>query len=839
MEKVDLPLQGLLEQRARSFADARNRGDAAAKAAAKEIISVKVYYEGSFEPVAALGFQLHEDVEGVASGALTPDQIRKLAAVASVRMVMLPPKAGQLLDKSVPEILANQAWAVAAASGDLTANKGRGVLVAVIDSGIDVFHGAFRHADGTTRIRFLWDQTFRFNAAGQPLDSQGQALTGPDIPLDEAGAPLTTARTPVALHPAFPAALNYGAEFTAAQINAALTAHPDGENLPRSLRDEPSQGGTHHGTHVAGIAAGNGAMNDKCTAPGTYIGVAPEADLVIVKTGFTDRQIQRVPDAVRYCFNIANLLSPATGDKKACVVNISIGGHFGPHNGLEEDCRTFDTLTAGILGIGRAIVFGAGNDRNKDLHAAFTIAPGGTRTLRVNLTKNDAKLFSCFASYNENTQLTCRIRLPASGAARQGSARDVRLSNAAEVVADHNLQVFGHLQAPADLDRHFVTQVTRPNSAIIETGVWELELAVPAAAANPAHVHVWNYAPAGWDATMLPNAGEPQSPTDADRDVKRPPDWIRATLTNYGACRSAISVAAYNAEETDTPLAPFSGQGPSPNELDFGLYNPAHALAKPDIAAPGMAIDAPRGMARRCCLECDCCVDRYVAEQGTSMAAPHVTGVVALMLAQNPRLTAAEIKTMLRANVRPPPPGPAGGPPAAEVWGAGKVDALDSVAAAIAAIRGRLPEEVLAPLPQPLPAPARPLSIPERLQDWTRAFGERPAWNLFAALVSLHVDEVKRLIDTNWRVGTVWQRYGGPRLVRSLVLAPAPQDPPVPAALGGPEPRELFRRLAVILLRYGSPALKADIEAYRPLLDALPGASWDELDSLASAGPVP
>src|SRR4029077_6852519 len=75
--------------------------------------------------------------------------------------------------------------------------------------------------------------------------------------------------------------------------------------------------------------------------------------------------------------------------------------------------------------------------------------------------------------------------------------------------------------------------------------------------------------------------------------------------------------------------------------------------AKPEIAAPGVGIDAPKGNARKtCCLESECCVDRYSAFEGTSQAAPHIAGVIALMLAQNKRLTNAEIEQTLRTTAR-------------------------------------------------------------------------------------------------------------------------------------------------------------------------------------------
>ena len=114
-------------------------------------------------------------------------------------------------------------------------------MVGVVDTGIDIFHHAFRNTDGTTRILSLWDQTLTAQAGEAP-----------------------------------PAGFTFGVEFTAATINAALTSGAS------SFRSTDTDG---HGSHVAGIAAGNGSASGNCHGTGYYIGVAPAADLVILESG--------------------------------------------------------------------------------------------------------------------------------------------------------------------------------------------------------------------------------------------------------------------------------------------------------------------------------------------------------------------------------------------------------------------------------------------------------------------------------------------------------------------------------------------------------------------------
>ena len=109
---------------------------------------------------------------------------------------------------------------------------GKGVLIGIVDSGIDYENPDFRNEDGTTRILALWDQTIQ---NGKP-----------------------------------PEGYHIGTEFTSSeQINEALHM----EVREERYRIVPSRDTSGHGTAVAGIAAGNGRGSKN----GKYRGVAPEA----------------------------------------------------------------------------------------------------------------------------------------------------------------------------------------------------------------------------------------------------------------------------------------------------------------------------------------------------------------------------------------------------------------------------------------------------------------------------------------------------------------------------------------------------------------------------------
>src|SRR5207245_2882962 len=113
---------------------------------------------------------------------------------------------------------------------------------------------------------------------------------------------------------------------------------------------------TGHGTHVLGIAGGDGSQTGGSVPAFTYVGMAPKADLVMVKTNFYDSSIL---DGVKYCFDLAT----ARGEN--AVVNLSLGTQFGPHDGTSD----FESGLAMLTGLGRIITKSAGNDRGSARHA--------------------------------------------------------------------------------------------------------------------------------------------------------------------------------------------------------------------------------------------------------------------------------------------------------------------------------------------------------------------------------------------------------------------------------------------------------------------------------------
>lgn len=190
---------------------------------------------------------------------------------------------------------------------------GDGVLVAVLDSGIDYFHPDFRREDGSTRIRYLWDQ-----ALGQVYDED--------------------------------------------DINEALAA----PNRQTALSIVPSVDVSGHGTAVAGIAAGNGRGSNEQNR-----GVAYGSPLLVVKLGPSGRD--GFPGTVQLMRAVDFAVRKAQELSMPVAINISFGNTYGSHDGTSL-VETF--LNAAAAQGRNVIVAGTGNEGAAGGHAAGTLVMG-------------------------------------------------------------------------------------------------------------------------------------------------------------------------------------------------------------------------------------------------------------------------------------------------------------------------------------------------------------------------------------------------------------------------------------------------------------------------------
>lgn len=223
--------------------------------------------------------------------------------------------------------------------------RGQGVLIGIIDTGIDYTNPIFSYADNTTRIISIWDQTIN---SGNP-----------------------------------PPGMLYGTEYTREQINEALRSDD-----PLSV--VPSTDDNGHGTMIAGIAGGNAVPESN------FYGVAPDAEFAVVKLKPAKRFLKRfffIPeDAV--CFQETDIMqgllylnSLSLRLQRPIVICIALGSSQGAHDGL----GTLSMLTSVLAttpGIG--IIIAAGNEGNARRHYSGRInATTGYDTVELNVAENE------------------------------------------------------------------------------------------------------------------------------------------------------------------------------------------------------------------------------------------------------------------------------------------------------------------------------------------------------------------------------------------------------------------------------------------------------------------
>lgn len=221
--------------------------------------------------------------------------------------------------------------------------SGKGILLAVIDSGIDYTNRNFRNADGSTRILALWDQTVSPDAEKGFFPPEGFVT---------------------------------GTEFTREQINVALR---EADPL-RQYELVPSRDSSGHGTAVAGIAAGAAANVTGGTANNNYEGVAPESELLIVKLG-TPRE-NSFPRTTEMMRAVTYVVRKAQSLNRPVAINLSFGNTYGAHDGSSLLERFLDNAAE----IGRTVIcVGSGNEGASAGHREGRVNVGETAATELSV----------------------------------------------------------------------------------------------------------------------------------------------------------------------------------------------------------------------------------------------------------------------------------------------------------------------------------------------------------------------------------------------------------------------------------------------------------------------
>ncbi|MBB5788967.1 S8 family serine peptidase [Jiangella mangrovi] len=404
-----------------------------------------------------------------------------------------------------------------------------------------------------------------------------------------------------------PEPYGYGRVHDRAAVDAALrTGDPyDALGYHPAVAD---RGGGTHGTHVAAIATG----------------VAPGAELVFVH--LADRGtggLATLGDSVRLLEAVDFVRR--TAGRRPWVVNLSVGRHGGPHDGRTLFELALDELLRATTGA--LVVQSAGNYFRARAHAAGTVAPGATRTLTFRTRPGDPSRNELEIWYDGGDRFDVRLTPPG-----RAPGPWVRLGEQVPVRADGDTvgRLYHRAADPNNHDR----QVDAFLEATAPAGDWTVSLR--AAHVRDGRFHAW---------LERDDRCAPCQPRFVPADVEP-----TGTIGTIATGRLPLVVGAYDARDPAAPLAPFSSTGPTRD-----------GRGKPDLVAPGVGVlsarSAPAGSHRS--------PGALTRKSGTSMAAPHVTGAVALCLqATGGRLGAVELRRLVLDAVRPAPraspPGRAG-----------------------------------------------------------------------------------------------------------------------------------------------------------------------------------
>lgn len=444
--------------------------------------------------------------------------------------------------------------------------SGKGVVVGIIDYGADFAHVDFVHPDGTSRFIAIWDQTNDQNTRK-------------------------------------PRPFNYGRVFYREEINAALASPTPYKTLGYHPGKSDPKGGSH-GSHVMGIAVGNGRSGAR--------GVAPEADIIFVHISSKDvSPTMNLGDSVRLLEAIDFIQQ--TAGEKPLAINISVGRHGGSHDGMSLVEMGMDNFLSGRANT--CICQSAGNYYEAGAHTSGIVQPGRKTTLafqidQADVTPNEIEIWypgkDAFRVQLKEESMGAVFSCPLSGM-KEISINDIIIGRIYHRAIDPNngknhINIFIYNNAPK--------------------GKWTIELFGKKVVDGRYHAWIER------DSACKPC----QSQFEAAFTDKR--------FTTGTICNGFNTIVVGAIDSKTGTLASFSSSGPT-----------VDGRQKPNILAPGVGIIAARSGS----LADMAGGNRKIKMSGTSMATPHVTGTVALILEAAPYpLSSFDIRTILLRNTVKP-----------------------------------------------------------------------------------------------------------------------------------------------------------------------------------------
>jgi minor extracellular serine protease Vpr len=488
------------------------------------------------------------------------------------------------------------------------AYQGEGVIVGVIDTGIDFTHPDFSD-DGGTRIQYLLEFT---REGGQN-------------------------------------------EWTKTVLDAN----------PTSVTQRDGDGGGGHGTHVTGSAAGGGRISSDMK------GLAPKSDIIFIK-GIRDQDSQGgfadvdVVNGVQYIFEKAQILG------KPAVVNLSLGGMLGPLDGTS----LYEQALSSLTGAGKIIVTACGNSGFDYIHAGGQSVPG-VPSLSLLIPDNpEVSLSQIWYEQGAISQIAIGAFIQdlegewhynETPIVPVGQSLGLENEDAFEPYPlNVNGQTVGYVAIDAVTTEHplngdgniFLLILNNNDQNInISSALWT----IMTVGTTQSRLDAWVVSGGEFFNQPMGFQGFNELPGDANHTVGSPSTALKV-----------VSVGSYVTNNTwiDIDNNQRTWPNPHPNREPgqtivseigqrsyFSSAGPTRdGRIAPDISAPGELIFSPMssqltdgiGYIRPLVLQ----GGNYLAMEGTSMASPHVTGLVALMLQIDPTLTYEQVVTLLQGSAR-------------------------------------------------------------------------------------------------------------------------------------------------------------------------------------------
>jgi len=490
--------------------------------------------------------------------------------------------------------------------------QGAGVLIGIIDvQGFDFSHPDFLDGNGQTRFEAIWDQGARPDGS----------MTGFD----------------------------YGRIITRQQMNAAIAAAPRVGAPAFELEPQSQMVPGSHGTHVASIAAGN-------------LGVARKAKIaaVLISLGPDDMDHRRsFYDSTRLAHAVTWLLEQGRQANMPVSINVSLGTNGHAHDSSAPVNRWIDSLLAIP---GRSVCVAAGNAGQERAETPDDVGfvmgrihtQGQVAAANLNAdiewvvvgsigqieAGGSGNAIEAPRDYSENEleiwfspqdKIAVSVREP--GGTWHGPVNPREFVENRKLSDGSFLSVYNELYHPSN-GANYIGVFLSPNmraSPIIgvKAGLWMVRL-------HGVEIRDGRYD--GWI--------ERDDPSPMQPDPEKPRVWAlpsffteRSNVDNSSISTLACGARVIGVANLDMPRERInitSSQGPT-----------REGRQKPDIASPGTDIVAANGFADP--------REPWISMTGTSMASPYVCGVVALMFAARPDLTAAQVNGILQRTATPLP----------------------------------------------------------------------------------------------------------------------------------------------------------------------------------------